>query len=120
MSDWDEQRITKAVEVPIESLPDDCQFFWNDAYFPMEAIDSVFGGEPPEFVFVCEKTVFKIDIDFVIRYVAETSHDCCEDYDIVEHLVDRDELEAFIDKWNAKQTAATWFPDFKRKVRVPE
>ena len=114
-----EELIERAVEVLAESLPGDQQFYWNDAFFPMEEIDSVFDDEPPEFVFVCDKVFFQIDIEHAIENVAANDH-YSEDFDITDELVDRDELESFIDKWNGKQRAHTWHPDFSRKFRVPK
>lgn len=124
MLDWEWKRLEKATVVPIESLPEDAvvyvgtgEYMSLDDFLSQE--EEYEGQGIHEEAFVCKVVTFAIDIAFCIKYIAEMHHEC-EDYDIEDDLVDRDELERFVESWNAKQTAGTWHVDYHRKVRVPK
>jgi len=75
--------------------------------------------ERPEFVFCCDERIAKDDLrfkmsDWIVDHVDDNYHE-----DASDHLIGLQELDEFCRAWAAKQTLVSWFPDCKRKVRVP-
>lgn len=70
--------------------------------------------EVPEFAYIAEETKFQLNADHILENAADGDHH----EDILDSLVDREELETYIEQWNAKQVACSYYPNYKKKVRV--
>lgn len=124
MLDWEQKRLEKASEVPIESLPEDAiVYVGSGEYMTLDDFlsqkEEYEGQGIHEEAFVCTASKFKIDINEVIARIEENDHPT-DEMDIESHLVDLDELQSFVERWNQKQTYGTWHQDLNRKVRVPK
>ena len=88
---------------------------YNEGYF--ESIGDLLehckdeGIETPEWVFCCEKIHHRIDIDNILFDMLEEAHEDARDC-----IVDEEELCRFVKEWNAKQTVATYYPDYSKVV----
>jgi hypothetical protein len=68
----------------------------------------------PEFVHPCKVESFAgINIHHAMEAATEDLFE-----DAYDHLILVDELVAFVDQWNKKQTLATWEPQYNKKVKV--
>lgn len=67
----------------------------------------------PDWVFTCTPTNHKLDIKYAIEIMLDDAYE-----DAYEGLIDLDELEEFIDKWNAKQRIVTYYPNYKKILLV--
>ena len=65
----------------------------------------------PDWVFCCTPYEFKLDIDSALERMTEDAYEGADD-----HLVDVKELREFVEKWNAKQSIISYYPDYKRVV----
>lgn len=65
----------------------------------------------PKWVFCCKPIEHKLDVEHALESMLEEAYE-----DAYDDLVDVDELQKFVDEWNAKQTVTTYYPDEKRVV----
>ena len=61
----------------------------------------------PKWLFGCEEVKFKVNIDPAIENAEEKMYEEFDD------IVDREELEQFVAKWNEKQNGVSYYPDYK-------
>ncbi len=64
----------------------------------------------PKWLFGCEEVKFRIRIDSAIE---DAEGEMYEEFDGV---VDREELEQFVQQWNEKQIGVSYYPDYKTVV----
>lgn len=55
----------------------------------------------------CEEVKFAVDIETSLETAAADMHDEFDD----DYIVDREELLVLVSKWNAKQTATSYYVD---------
>ncbi len=72
--------------------------------------------EKPKWVYGCEITQFRVDIDGAIESAQEDMHDEFDD----SHVDDIDEIKAFVEEWNKKQTGKTSWEDSSVAVMIPD
>ena len=88
---------------------------YNEGYF--ESVDTLIeycedeGIDVPDWVYCCEETSHTLDIDSAIDSMLDEAFEGARD-----HLKDEKELYDFVDKWNAKQSIISYYPDYKRVV----
>lgn len=70
---------------------------------------------PPAYCWPCEAEVLRLDPDSLLENAVENMHE-----DAGDQIVDADELVAFIEAWNAKQTCTSYYPDYKRVIVLDE
>ena len=75
-----------------------------------EPADDELKEKAPKWLFGCEEIHFKVRIDPAIEDAEE------EMYEDFEGVVDREELEQFVEQWNKKQTGVSYCPDYKTVV----
>lgn len=92
-------------------LDDLSEAYYNDAFDE--------GKEPeyPKWCYGCTERKFEIDIDSAIEREVEEMY---EDFDINNSLVNIEELLEFVEDWNKKQTAITYYMDYKTIVLLDE
>lgn len=103
-------------------LPSEYKGYLYDDRFEMytDNIDEILerywdeGEDLPNYVYGTTETRFHVDIDSAIERAEE---DMYEDFN---DIVDYKELIEFMEKWNEKQTGATYYQDTKTVVLVPE
>ncbi len=71
--------------------------------------------EPPAWCWPCKPTDFQLDLERILENALEEFHE-----DAGDSLVDTEELYAFVEAWNKKQTLTTWYPDHTRVVVIDE
>lgn len=88
---------------------------YNEGYF--ESLNALIehcedeGIEAPGWVYCCTEMSHKLYIDSAIERMLDDAFEDARD-----HLVDEKELYDFVDKWNAKQTVTSYYPNYKRVV----
>ncbi|MCX4026981.1 hypothetical protein H0A36_27960 [Endozoicomonas sp. SM1973] len=123
----EKQRVMKAQRVTQPSNNDDyvyCDGFGNEGYLHWGDIEDECDSEDkeiPVFVYDCKESKWKGlsagDIDDLIR-----NH--FEDSDWFDGAIDQvqaiDELEAFVNEWNKKQTLIGFWPDYEKIIVLNE
>lgn len=71
----------------------------------------------PKWCYSVVAETFNIDIDLALEHMEEEMDEDCYDRDC---LVDLQELYDFISKWNAKQIAESYYPDWDKIVILYE
>ena len=88
---------------------------YNEGYF--ESVDDLLQHcedediEPPDWVFCCESREHKLNADDILDNMLSDAHEDARDC-----IVDEEELCRFVKEWNAKQTVATYYPDYSKVV----
>lgn len=85
--------------------------YYNDAF------DDKVEPEYPNWCYACVERPFKIDIDSAIEREVEEMYD---DFDIDNSLVDLQGLLEYIADWNSKQSAISYYMDYKTVVLLNE
>jgi hypothetical protein len=105
------QRIPEAeYDGPVTPDGDEGRYFANTSAYRDWLADE--GRSVPETVWACTIHRPRINLDTVLESV-------CEDLlseDVYERLVDVSVLSRAVDAWNEKQTAESWYIDYKRAV----
>jgi hypothetical protein len=70
---------------------------------------------PPAYCWPCTSRSLSLDPVSLLENSVDDMHE-----DAGDQIVDADELCAFIEAWNAKQTCKTWYPDYSRVVVLDE
>jgi hypothetical protein len=87
----------------------------GDEYWPTtEEFRDLWDGihdDWPQYLWACKIDKFSIDADRILEWACDSHHE-----EIYESLNDTEELCKFIEAWNAKQEAETWWQDTKRAV----
>jgi DNA-directed RNA polymerase subunit RPC12/RpoP len=71
--------------------------------------------EPEPYVWCCTATRFKLDAGQILEAALEEHYE-----DAYEDVIDGEELEEFIKRWNAKQTLVTYYVDHTRLVVIDQ
>lgn len=80
---------------------------WEDEYW-VEIGPQV---SPPAYCWPCTSQPLRLDAESLLGQAVDGMHE-----DAADEIVDADELVAFIEAWNAKQTCRSWYPDRSRVV----
>lgn len=86
----------------------------NDGFFDLDDIDDYIDSDDdkPFFVFDCDEDKWKgINIQSVLEDAMEDFYEGARD-----QINDIEELEKFIDEWNAKQNVCQYYPNFNRII----
>ncbi|MEX1034786.1 MAG: hypothetical protein WDZ54_02435 [Sneathiella sp.] len=70
---------------------------------------------PPAYCWPCKPDALRLDPESLLEQAADGHHE-----DAFDQIEAGDELVAFINAWNAKQTCVSWYPDYKRVVVLDE
>ncbi|WP_375553352.1 hypothetical protein [Roseovarius mucosus] len=71
--------------------------------------------QPPAYCWPCTSRLIRLDAENLLESAVDDMHE-----DAADQIVDADELVAFIEAWNAKQTCRSWYPDHSRVVVLDE
>lgn len=69
----------------------------------------------PAYCWPCTPQDLRLDPESLLERAVDGMHE-----DAADQIVDADELVAFIEAWNAKQTCLSWYPDYSRVVVLDE
>lgn len=96
------------------------KYFWEKEDLEEDYYNDAFdnGEEPvcPEWCYGCTVIPFKVDIDCAIERASEDMHDEFEN----SMIVDLKELYEFVENWNKKQSAVTYYMDYNTVVLLNE
>lgn len=112
-----ERRFNEAEKINYSDYDVDCFYdeFSDNYFFEYDEIkeyyDDYENGEVPKWAFACNFEEFGLDADRILENECEDHHE-----DIYDTLNDIDELHIFIDKWNKKQHAGSYYQDYKKVV----
>lgn len=88
---------------------------WGEGYSPdLETMLDDYqcaGLGVPSYVHPCVSKPLRLDAADILESATCDMHE-----DACEQIVDAGELSAFIEKWNAKQTCVSWFPDMQEVI----
>ncbi len=124
----EKERYEKATKVKYSDYKTGCLYDENKEqyYYEAEDLEEAYyndafdeGKEPeyPKWCYGCIGEIFQVDIESAIEREAEEMY---EDFDIDNNLVDLEELLDFVEEWNKKQTAKTYYVDYKTVVLLNE
>lgn len=113
-------RLRKATQIEAEDWTgpvhlDGAPGGWGEGYFS-DADDLRQSCEDydvpvPAYCWPCTSRPLRLDPDSLLEQAVDDMHE-----DAADQIVDADELEAFVEAWNAKQTCVSWYPDMSRVV----
>ena len=88
---------------------------WGEGYFSdtddlRQSCDD-YDVNVPAYCWPCVATPLALNANSLLEQATDEMHE-----DAADEIVDADELVAFIEAWNAKQTCVTWCPDYSRVV----
>ena len=67
--------------------------------------------EAPVYCWPCTSRPLALNADHMLENAVDDMHE-----EAMDQIVDADEVFAFVEAWNAKQTCKTWYPDYSRVV----
>lgn len=113
-------RLRKAKPIPERQWTDpvECEGVpggWGDGFF--RDIDDLLEScedhevEVPAYCWPCTAKPLALDPDQLLEHAVDDMHE-----DAMDQIEAADELVAFIEAWNAKQTCRSWCPDMSRVV----
>ena len=105
---YDRARKVNESEYKVAMLTDGSNFYHDsDEYYEELATNGVPESEYPTWAWGCEEVKFAVDIETSLETAAADMHDEFDD----DYIVDREELLVLVSKWNAKQTATSYYVD---------
>jgi len=105
-----------AIKIPLDEYH--CRWLYDPLENKYVDVDDLWEYESlPDFFYACKRNQWSegrgIDIDTAITHALEYFHGGTEDV-----LIDLKELKDFVDTWNAKQTLAEYYPNFKLVIVI--
>lgn len=116
----EKNRLRKAEPIPEKNWSDPVEHEgmpggWGEGYFSdtddlRQSCDD-YDVKVPAYCWPCVATPLALNANSLLEQATDEMHE-----DAADEIVDADELVAFIEAWNAKQTCVTWYPDYSRVV----